>query len=124
MTKAAFESIVGPRIPDGELRLHRARYVLPSSFLAAAAMLLLVSLFQPYWRMVLHAPQYPKGLTVHAYLNRLEGDVAEIDGLNHYSGMRKLNEAAKLERELSIMAVVAVALLVLGAIFIHNRRAA
>ena len=124
MTKATFESIVGPRIPDAELRAHRARYVLPSSFLAAAAVLLLVSLFQPYWRMILHAPQYPKGLTVHAYLNRLEGDVAEIDGLNHYIGMRKLDDAAKLERELSIMAVVAVSLLVLGAIFIHNRRAA
>ena len=124
MTKASFESIVGPRIPNDELRRHRARYVLPSSLLALAAVLLLVSLFQPYWRMVLHAPQYPKGLTVHAYLNRLEGDVAEIDGLNHYIGMRKLDEAAKLERELSIMAVVAVSLLVLGAIFIHNRRAA
>lgn len=124
MTKATFESIVGPLIPDGELRAHRARYVLPSTFLAAAAVLLLVSLFQPYWRMILHAPQYPKGLTVHAYLNRLEGDVAEIDGLNHYIGMRKLDDAAQLERELSIMAVVAVSLLVLGAIFIHNRRAA
>jgi len=124
VAKATFESIVGPRIPDAELRAHRARYVLPSLFLAAAAVLLLVSLFQPYWRMILHAPQYPKGLTVHAYLNRLEGDVAEIDGLNHYIGMRKLDDAAKLERELSIMAVVAVSLLVLGAIFIHNRRAA
>ena len=30
MTKATFESIVGPRIPDGELRRQRARYVLPS----------------------------------------------------------------------------------------------
>jgi len=124
VTKATFESIVGPRIPDGELRRHRARYVLPSSCLALAAVLLLASLFLPYWRMVLHAPQYPKGLTVHAYLNRLEGDVAEIDGLNHYIGMRKLDDAAKLERELSFMAVVAVSLLVLGAIFIHNRRAA
>ena len=124
MTKALFESIVGPRIPGDELRRHRARYVLPSSFLAVAAMLLLISLFQPYWRMILHAPQYPKGLTVHAYLNRLDGDVAEIDGLNHYIGMRKLDDAAKLERELSIMAVVAVSMLVLGAIFIHNRRAA
>jgi nitrous oxidase accessory protein len=124
VTKATFESLVGPRIPDDELRVHRARYVVPSLFLAAAAVLLLVSLFQPFWRMVLHAPQYPKGLTVHAYLNHLEGDVAEIDGLNHYIGMRKLNEAAKLERELSIMAVIAVSLLVLGAIFIHNRRAA
>jgi nitrous oxidase accessory protein/Cu-processing system ATP-binding protein len=124
VTQDAFEAIVGPRVPDDEMRRHRARYVLPSSFLAAAAVLLLVSLFQPYWRMILHAPQYPKGLTVRAYLNRLEGDVAEIDGLNHYIGMRKLNEAAKLERQLSIMAVAAVSLLVLGAIFIHNRRAA
>jgi nitrous oxidase accessory protein len=124
VTKATFESIVGPRIPDAELRAHRARYVLPTALLAAAAVLLLVSLVQPFWRMVLHAPQYPKGLTVHAYLNHLEGDVAEIDGLNHYIGMRKLNDAAKLERELSIMAVIAVSLLVLGAIFIHNRRAA
>jgi nitrous oxidase accessory protein len=121
---AKLESIVGPRIPPEELRRHRARYLLPTSFLAMAAVLLLVSLFQPYWRMILHAPQYPKGLTVHAYLNRLEGDVAEIDGLNHYIGMRKLDEAAKLERELSITAVVAIALLVVGAIFIHNRRAA
>jgi nitrous oxidase accessory protein len=124
VTKDAIQSIVGPRIPDDELRLHRARYVLPSVSLALAAVLLLASLFLPYWKMILHAPQYPKGLTVHAYLNRLEGDVAEIDGLNHYIGMRKLGEAARLERELSIMAVVAVSLLVLGAIFIHNRRAA
>ena len=108
MTKAKLTSIVGPRIPEDELRSHRARYLLPTSFLALASVLLLVSLFQPYWRMVLHAPQYPKGLTVHAYLNRLEGDVAEIDGLNHYIGMRKLDEVAKLERELSIMAVTAV----------------
>jgi nitrous oxidase accessory protein len=124
VTKADLEFLVGPRIPDDELRRHRARYALPSLVLAAAAVLLLASLFQPYWRMILHAPQYPKGLTVHAYLNRLEGDVAEIDGLNHYIGMRKLDEAAKWEREVSIMAVVAVSLLVLGAIFIHNRRAA
>jgi nitrous oxidase accessory protein len=63
-------------------------------------------------------------LTVRAYLNHLDGDVREIDGLNHYIGMRKLDEAARLERELSIMAVVVVSLLVLGAIFIHDRRAA
>jgi nitrous oxidase accessory protein len=124
VTKATIVSLLGPRIPDAELRAHRARYVLPSLLLAVAAVLLLVSLVTPFWKMTLHAPQYPKGLTVHAYLNRLEGDVHEIDGLNHYIGMRKLDEAARLERELSIMAVSVVSLLVLGAIFIHNRRAA
>lgn len=124
MTKREIESIVGPRVSETERRAHRARYLAPSVLLASAAVLLLVSLFLPYWRMTLHAPQYPKGLTVTAYLNRLEGDVHEIDGLNHYIGMRKLDEAARLERELSGMAVASVALLVLGAIFIHNRRAA
>jgi nitrous oxidase accessory protein len=124
MSHATLRSILGPRVPGGELRAHRARYLLPTSFLAVAAALLLISAFQPYWRMVLHAPQYPKGLEVRAYLNRLEGDVAEIDNLNHYIGMRKLGEAARLEREVSIMAVAAVSFLVLGAIFIHNRRAA
>src|SRR5512139_3808892 len=124
MTQGTIESLLGPRIPGEELRAHRARYVLPSSLLALAAVLLLVSLFTPFWKMTLHAPQYPKGLVVRAYLNHLEGDVREIDGLNHYIGMRKLDEAARLERELSIMAVVVVSLLVLGAIFIHNRRAA
>jgi hypothetical protein len=74
--------------------------------------------------MRLNAPQYPNGLFVHAYLNRLEGDVREIDGLNHYIGMRPLGEAAQLERSLSIIAVGALALLVAGAIYIHNRWAA
>ena len=124
MTKATIESWLGPRVPARERREHRARYAMPSILLAAAAVLLLISLFQPFWKMTLHAPQYPRGLTVHAYLNRLEGDVHEIDGLNHYIGMRRLDEAARLERELSAMAVTVVALLVLGAIFIHDRRAA
>ena len=52
----------------------------------------------PYWSLVLHAPQYPGGLVVNAYINHLEGDVQEIDGLNHYIGMRPLGEAAQFER--------------------------
>jgi hypothetical protein len=85
-----------------------------------AAVLIIVSIFLPYWSLVLHAPQYPQGLVVHAYLDRLEGDVQEIDGLNHYIGMRPLSEAAQLEKSISIFAIVALALLVLAAIFIHS----
>src|SRR6185503_5658510 len=48
----------------------------------------------------------------------------EIDGLNHYIGMRPLGEAAKLERSLSIAALLVIALLVVAAIYIHNRWAA
>jgi hypothetical protein len=61
---------------------------------------------------------------VHAYINHLEGDVAEIDSLNHYIGMRPLHEAAQLERSISIFAISALALLVLAAVFIHSPWAA
>jgi hypothetical protein len=91
------------------------RYLLPTLFLVAAAVLIIVSIFLPYWSLVLHAPQYPQGLVVHAYLDRLEGDVQEIDGLNHYIGMRPLGEAAQLEKSISIFAIVALALLVFNA---------
>ncbi len=118
------KKLIGPRVPP-ELRQARQRQFRRLTLLfAGAAILLVVSIFLPYWRLTLLAPQYPGGLEVRAYLNRLEGDVREIDGLNHYIGMRPLDEAAQLERTLSIAAVASIALLVLGAIWIHNRNAA
>ncbi len=122
--RARLEKLFGPRVPPAELARRRADFLKPTLLLAAAATLLVASIFLPYWRLVLEAPQYPGGLEVRAYLNRLEGDVREIDGLNHYIGMRPLDEAAQLERSLSLAAVAAIALLVLGAIWIHNRKAA
>lgn len=118
------ESFLGPRVSHQEMAAHRMHFLLPTLCLAGAAVLLVTSIFLPYWKMVLNAPQYPGGLEVRAYLDHLEGDVREIDGLNHYIGMRPLAEAAELERSLSIAAVTVVALLVAGAIFIHTRWAA
>lgn len=121
---SAVETMIGPRVSVRELRSHWARYLLPTLLLALAAAGLTASYFLPYWKMTLHAPQYPKGLHVVAYLDHLQGDVVEIDGLNHYIGMRKLGEAAQLERETSWMLVGVVSLLVCGAVVIHNRWAA
>ena len=118
------EDLIGPRVSLGQIERGRAQFLLPTALLGLAVLLFLVSIFLPYWSMRLNAPQYPKGLYVHAYLNRLEGDVREIDGLNHYIGMRPLAEAAQLERSLSLIAVGALALLVAGAIYIHNKWAA
>ena len=50
--------------------------------------------------------------------------MAEIDGLNHYIGMRPLEEAAQLERSLSFVLIGVTALLVVGAIFVHSKWAA
>lgn len=118
------ERLIGPRVPTQELRTHRTRYLIPTLLFVVAAALLVTSVWQPYWRLTLHAPQYPKGLTVLAYVNELTGDVKEIDGLNHYIGMRPLNEAATFERSISIIGIAGLALLILAAILVHNRRAA
>lgn len=99
-------------------------YILPTMLLMLGAMLLVVSIFLPYWNMTLHAPQYPDGLHVRLYVNRMTGDVQEIDGLNHYIGMPKLEEAGKVERSFSLIAIGSLALLLMAAIFIHNPWAA
>ncbi len=117
------EKIIGPRVSSEELARERKRYFRPTLFLGIAALLLLISIFLPYWRLTLLAPQYPNGLTVKVYVNRVEGDVTEIDELNHYIGMRPLEDAAQLERSLSIIAIIGLSLLVLGAIYIHNQLA-
>src|SRR5262245_26114939 len=121
---AILESVLGPRVSPELMAERRLRFLLPTLALGIAALLLVASIFLPYWRMTLLAPQYPGGLRVEAYLNHLQGDVHEIDGLNHYIGMRPLGEAAKLERSLSIAALMVIALLVVAAIYIHNRWAA
>ena len=115
------EKLIGPRVSSEELARERKRYFRPTLFLAVAALSLLISIFFPYWRLTLLAPQYPNGLTVRVYVNRVEGDVQEIDELNHYIGMRRLEDAAQLERSLSIIAIAGLALLVMGAIYIHNQ---
>jgi copper chaperone NosL len=54
---------------------------------AAAATLLLAAERLPIWRALFSAPQYPHGLDVAAYGNRVEGDLGEINELSHYIGM-------------------------------------
>ncbi len=116
-----FKRVVGPRVPEDSSKTDKQSYRIPTILFVVAALLLLVSIFLPYWKMTLLAPQYPGGLHVTAYVNELTGDVAEIDGLNHYIGMRPLNEAAKLERSISVFAIGALALLVVAAIFVHTK---
>jgi hypothetical protein len=89
-------------------------------FILAAAMLV-ASIFFPYWHMRLNAPQYPQGLFLTVYIDHIEGDIAEIDGLNHYIGMAPLRDAARLERELAPTAMLVIVLLIVGTAFVHRK---
>jgi copper chaperone NosL len=55
-------------------------------------------LTKPLWHIQMEAPQYPDGLTVDIYAHKLEGgnegnDLREINILNHYIGMKKIERA-------------------------------
>ncbi len=53
---------------------------------------LIAVLFTPMWRIDLQAPQYPEGLRMLIYANKLAGNVDIINGLNHYIGMKTLHD--------------------------------
>lgn len=58
-----------------------------------AAMISLLTLFVfPIWRITLIAPQYPDGVTMFIWINKLGGDspgvLQNVNILNHYVGMK------------------------------------
>lgn len=88
--------------------------------LVVSAVLLVASIFLPYWRMRLNAPQYPQGLYVTVYINHLSGDIREIDTLNHYIGMAPLENAAQIERSLAPIALGVIVMMIISLAFIHR----
>ena len=78
--------------------------------------------FVPMWGWYLTAPQYPDGLVMAVYMNEVRGDITEIDILNHYIGMGKLEEAAQLERSLAIYGVLGIGLATLIGVCLPGRR--
>lgn len=62
-------------------------------FLTGALLLLLVFAF-PLWQITLFAPQYPDGITMYIWVNKIsgnsEGILQNINILNHYIGMAKI----------------------------------
>jgi len=71
---------------------HKKLSIVSSFILVVSAILITVSLFFPWWKMVFFAPQYPEGLNIIVYPNRLEGQIDIVNGLNHYIGMANFSE--------------------------------
>lgn len=80
--------------------------------------LLLLGLFQfPLWNIELGAPQYPEPLGLNIHIDGIRGqsefDVQNIDGLNHYIGMKTLPKPEDMW-EFSVFPIVIYAMVGLG----------
>jgi len=65
-----------------------------SIVMMVGSLLLLGLYFFPLWNIMLGAPQYPEPLGMNIYIDGIKGfnefDIQNIDGLNHYIGMKTL----------------------------------
>jgi copper chaperone NosL len=89
-THRFYEFLARPPSPGGRV------------LLAIAAGLLVLTMFFPLWQIRLVAPQYQEGLTLQIYAYKLIAgnngqDLREINGLNHYIGMRTIEQADFVE---------------------------
>jgi hypothetical protein len=102
-------------------RLLGERWVVVS--LAAGAVGLYISaLFATWWDFWLFAPQYPNGLRIYVGLRGMTGDVREVDLLNHYIGMKHLEDAAPFERHYAAWGVGLLGFMVLLFTLVPGKR--
>jgi len=83
-----------------------------------ASLILILSFFFPIWYIDLEAPQYPEGIGLEIWLNKITGqkphDLNNINGLNHYIGMKEIIPDAI--PELKIMPFIIIFLIAFGLI--------
>lgn len=58
--------------------------------IALGTLALIIMYYVPAWSIYLIAPQYPEGLSMQIWLNKITGQVEIINGLNHYIGMKHI----------------------------------
>ncbi|MBE7510348.1 MAG: hypothetical protein HS118_09160 [Bacteroidia bacterium] len=80
--------------------------------IALCSLAIIASYFVPIWRIDLFAPQYPEGLMMNIWFNKLTGDVDIINGLNHYIGMKKIS--IEMFLEFSYLVYIVAAFIIYG----------
>jgi copper chaperone NosL len=96
--------------------------ILSRALLVVAALSLCISIFVPIWKIDLDAPQYPEGLRLLIYADKLGGNVDIINGLNHYIGMKTLHAEEFVEFIVLPWIIGAFAILCLIAAIIAKRK--
>lgn len=95
---------------------------LPRIIFIVGAIALLGTFLAPIWRITLEAPQYPSGVTMYIWINKLGGDepgtLQNINILNHYVGMKMIEPESIPELKFFPKVIIGMSLLgiVLGLI--------
>jgi copper chaperone NosL len=84
------------------------------ALVALSALLMIIAYYVPIWQILMWAPQYPEWLSMHIWINNITGDVAIINGLNHYIGMKYIK--VEMFPEFKIMPWVLGGMIALGLI--------
>ena len=96
----------------------------PKILMIIAALGLLVLFLYPMWRITLFAPQYPTGVTMYIYINKIGGDspgtLQNVNILNHYVGMKPI--VPESIPELKYFPYIIIFLTVLGVIIAFTDR--
>jgi hypothetical protein len=112
--------VTGRRKPDNKLST-RSRVLV-----ALAALALGLVYVQPLWKIALEAPQYPEGIGMQIWVNDIRGekpnDLKNINGLNHYIGMKEIHPESI--PELRVMPWIIGALMISGLLvaLVGNRK--
>ena len=118
------------KIMFDELQDYLSRPIAPRARLILLALIvpLAAAISQPLWRISMTAPQYPNGLYMDVFAYTLVGGnggqhITEINTLNHYIGMAKIDKAALADLDLIPFLLGLLALLTLRVAAVGNVRA-
>lgn len=99
---------------------------LPKILFIFGAILLLGTFLSPIWRITLEAAQYPTGITMYIWINKISGNepgtLQNINILNHYIGMKMIEPESIPELKYFPKVIIGMALL--GIVFglINNKK--
>lgn len=91
-----------------------------SRVLMFIASMLMLSLFAfPIWNITLEAPQYPEGIKMYIWINKITGSdeftLQNVNILNHYIGMKAITPESI--PELTYFPYIIIGLTILGVVF-------
>ncbi len=114
---ARFPAIAAEHADEARIRgSPRTISKIPRILVMLASVLMIGVYLFPLWNVRLTAPQYPEGLGMQIRINTVEGatenDLNNINNLNHYIGMKRIEPEAI--PELRIMPWIVAAIIVTG----------